>query len=298
MPGLNKEIWVSEILEQHTNKANFLSVTEDMTAFVKNNKINRAEAGLRPNVIRNNKKYPVPVTERDDTALETTLHTFDTEATHLPRAKSVELSYDKMKSVVKGHSDALEDDEAQYAARMFSPTRDANFTPLLKTTGSNSGQGFAEMTTKDILTLATAFDMMGVKGKRTMVLHPTHFNQLVGNSSVVKAQMEKLSVGEVPLILANIYGFDIIKFKNEMLYDVSGINPSRLPEGTLADANKGVASFAFINNEMSHANGDMHMFETLNDATYKGDLISFQHRFMADPKRDKYFASIVSAKSS
>lgn len=52
-----------------------------MTPMVEYNKINLAEAGVAPDVLVDNKDYPVPTMSRTDTPLELTLHTFDTKNT-------------------------------------------------------------------------------------------------------------------------------------------------------------------------------------------------------------------------
>jgi hypothetical protein len=57
LAGLNKEIWLAEIMEKFYPDWSFLSVVRDLSMFVENNTINLAEAGVDPNVLINNTTY-------------------------------------------------------------------------------------------------------------------------------------------------------------------------------------------------------------------------------------------------
>ena len=86
-----------------------------MTPMVEYNKINLAEAGVAPDVLVDNKDYPVPTMSRTDTPLELTLHTFDTKNTVVRNVEEMETAYAKMESVVRQHRNTLQAKTAAYA---------------------------------------------------------------------------------------------------------------------------------------------------------------------------------------
>ena len=104
--AIEKQIWIDMILEGGIPDASFLSRSVDMTPLVEYNKINLAEAGVEPEVLFDNNVYPVAVESRTDIPLEIALHTLDTKNTVVRNIEAMELAYDKMASVVRGHKNA------------------------------------------------------------------------------------------------------------------------------------------------------------------------------------------------
>ena len=68
--AIEKQIWISMLMEGFYPSRTFLSRSVDMTAMVEYNKINLAEAGVDPEVLVDNTTFPVPTATRPDTALE------------------------------------------------------------------------------------------------------------------------------------------------------------------------------------------------------------------------------------
>lgn len=111
----------------------FLARSVDMTPMVEYNKINLAEAGVAPDVLVDNKDYPVPTMSRTDTPLELTLHTFDTKNTVVRNVEEMETAYAKMESVVRQHRNTLQAKTAAYAAHNWAPAKTAELTPAKAT---------------------------------------------------------------------------------------------------------------------------------------------------------------------
>ena len=101
--AIEKQIWISMLMEGFYPDRSFLARSVDMTPMVEYNKINLAEAGVAPDVLVDNKDYPVPTMSRTDTPLELTLHTFDTKNTVVRNVEEMETAYAKMESVVRQH---------------------------------------------------------------------------------------------------------------------------------------------------------------------------------------------------
>ena len=104
---INKEVWTDIIKEQPIQQDDFLNESEDLSALVEYNTLHLAEAGVEPEVFIDNDTYPVGIVAREDVPKDIMLHTLDTKNTVVRNVEQMEMSYDKMKSVVRGHSNAL-----------------------------------------------------------------------------------------------------------------------------------------------------------------------------------------------
>lgn len=79
--GLNKEIWLSEIVEKFYPSNALLSYCKNLDAWVDNNALNLQEAGVDPKVYIDNTVWPIPIVSRTDVPHQLPLHRFDTENT-------------------------------------------------------------------------------------------------------------------------------------------------------------------------------------------------------------------------
>lgn len=288
MPTLNKEIWLPEIMEGFYPDNSFLKESRDLSAFVDNNKINLAEAGINPNVLVNNTTYPVPMSERVDTPLEIELDYFDTENTVIRNAKKAELSYDKLASVVYGHRQALMVYFMKKAAHAYAPTANGTFTPVLKTTGADDGTGHRKLTFEDLMRLEDAFDEadMGAEG-RNLVLSVKHLTHLRNEDMKLYKEMLKDN---------QILSFKLHRLATKHLPVFDSVTGAKKAYGAAVGANDTISSLAFHKDEVMRADGDLDMFSVLKDPEARGDIIGFQKRGIAMPLRNKGIGSIYSEK--
>lgn len=286
---LTKEIWLSDIMEAFIPNRAFLSAASNMDQFVNNDKINLAEAGVDPNVLINNTTYPVPFAERTDTPLEIVLDVYDTEGTVIRNAEIVELAYDKRSSVIAGHKNALLNKFSQKAIHAYAPASNTGDTPVIATSGAASN-GFKMITFQDILDLKTAFDDMDAPEDRVLVLAPRHFNELAKQDL---ALMKAILQGENGVL----YGFKLFNFSKTPRYNKS--TGAKVAFGAApAPSTDTISSVAFCQAEVMRALGTFDMFDRLNDPEQKGDIINFQMRGIALPKRSKGISAIYSAASA
>jgi len=277
---LTKEIWLAEIMEQFIPDTSFLSAARDLSSLVEYNVINLAEAGVEPDVLIDNTTYPVPFADRADTPYAIPLKTFDTEGTVIRNAEKYELAYDKLKSVVSQHKNALIKKYAQLAAYNYAPAEDTEFTPVIKTSGGENLSGNNKLTFDDVLALKTKFDLLDAPNDRILVLNPIHFNEL---AAADLTYMKQIFNGGL------LFGFKLFIFNKTALYDATTFKKKA------ASATTGLlSSLAFIGSEVMRAQGTYDMFERLNDPEQKGDIINFQMRGHALPMRNKYLGSIIS----
>lgn len=180
MSTLNKQIWISQIMEKFYPEASFLNFAKDMSENVEYDKINLADCGFDPEVLINNTTYPIAVAERTDTPLSIELSLYETENTLVRSPQAVELAYDKLESVIYGHRMALRAMSGNKSAHAYTPTQDTTNTPVLITTGDNNGDGFKRLVPEDILKLKKRYDLLEVPFEnRYLVLDPNHVEDLI-----------------------------------------------------------------------------------------------------------------------
>jgi len=290
MAGINKEIWIEEILEGFYPNWSFLKEARDMSSFVENNTINLAEAGADPNVLVNNSTYPIPFATREDVPIALPLDTYNTEGTVVRRVEEIEAAYDKMQSVVAGHKNALLNELAKKAAHAWAPDADTTETPVIAT-GGDAADGFLKITLDNILALATRFDEMDApEGSRVLVLHPQHLRQLAGEDK--KLFKEFIGTGQG----FDLFGFKTYKYSKTPLFNKS-TGVKKAYGAAAAPTTDTIASIAFVNTEVMKAQGTFDMFARLNDPEQAGDIINFMMRALALPLRNKGIGAIYSAAS-
>jgi len=291
MAGLNKEIWIAEIIEKFYPDWSFLRQARSMDEFVDNNTINLAEAGVDPNVLVNNTTYPIPFAQRQDIPLALPLDTYDTENTIVRNVEEIESSYNKMQSVLAGHKNALLNFFSRKAAHAYAPAADDEFTPVIPTTGDPNGEGNRVITLKDILDLATRFDQIDApEGARVLVLNPAHLRQLAAEDA--KLFKAFISAGQG----FDLFGFKTYKYSKTPLYNAT-TGAKKAFGAAPATATDTLASFAFVNTEVMRAQGTIEMFSKLKDPEERGDIIGFQMRALALPFRQKFIAAIYTART-
>ena len=295
MAGLNKEIWLQQIMEAYRQKLGWMNQLEDMSAFVENNTINLSEAGVDPAVLVNNTTYPVAFAERADTPYAIPLDVLDTEGTVIRNARLIELSYDKMASVTRGHVNALQQFGGRRSSHAISPAANGTNTPVIGTSGADNGSGFKLITEDDIAKLAGLYDAIDAPDEgRILVLHPTMFNELIRTSPTLKEQRYRSAEGKINAVMYELFGFQIEKFRSAAVYNKT-TGAKKAWGAAAAPATDTISSFGFVKGEVMKAIGDYEMFERLNDPEQKGDIVNFQQRFISMPKRNKFISAIYAA---
>lgn len=286
--GLNKEIWLPELMEGFYADDSFLSEMRDMSAFVDNDVINLAEAGVNPDVLVNNSVYPVPYAQRADVPIALSLDTFDTENTLVRSIETAELAYDKRSSIMYGHKQALRMTFMQKAAHAVAPSADSTFTPLLQTTGADNGSGFKRLTYADILRLKKRFDNAEIPAEgRILILSAQHQEDL---------ELEDASRYNLVMDKGVLRGFKLYFLADARLPRYNKTSGAKVAYGAAAaPSTDTVSSIAFHKDEMMRAQGTQDIFLRERDPELRGDLLGFQMRGLALPIRNKGVAAIYSA---
>lgn len=287
--AIEKQIWVSMLMEHYYPNRTFLSRSVDMTAMVEYNKINLAEAGVAPDVLVDNTDYPIETEQRTDTPLELPLHTFDTKNTVVRNVEKLELAYDKMDSVVRQHRNQLFAKTAAYAASNWAPQQTKDLTPVRATSGTGTNkQGLTPLSFDDVLAMDAWFRSQDIDPSTMVaVLNPYHLADLMAED--MKMYKEMLSGNK-------LFGFDLYTFSQLPYYNAT--TGQKVAFGTATSDTDTQCSLFYCANEVMRADGDIEVFARYKDPEQRGDLIGFQKRFTALPIRNKYQAAIYSAKGA
>lgn len=290
MAGLNKEIWLEQLIEPTYAEASFMDFAQDMTMHVENNTINLAEAGLDPDVLVNNTTYPIAMVERVDNPLAIPLDRFDTVNTVVRAAERAELSYDKVESVIKGHRRSLRIQSLKRAAHAYAPQTTSTFTPTIDCSGPvRPDTSRKRMTLADLSAMKTKMTLLEGGGKFIAVLHPYHLADLKAEDSNFNKNYVDYAGGT---IVSKLENFLIIEYPSTPVYTSAGVKKAY---GAIAvPATDCYSSFCFMEDEVMKADGEADMFSRLNDPEARGDIIGFNKRFKALPIRNKYIGAWIS----
>ena len=287
--GLNKEVWLAEIMEGFYADDMFLSECRDLSAFVDNDIINLAEAGVDPDVLINNTTYPINIADRNDVPLTIEIDRFDTENTQIVKADQVELAYDKLASVTAGHKNSLRMKIMEKGAHAIAPASNGTFTPLLTATGADNGSGLKRLTWSDVRRLQTKFNNAEIPAEgRIIIFSEQHLEDL---------EFEDLDRFNKVMDKGVICGFKMYSLADKRLPKYNKTTGVKVAFGAAAaPTTDSTATIAFHKNEVARAMGSQDMFHSKaeNDPIYRRDVIGFAQRAIVIPIRNKGVGAIYS----
>lgn len=284
--GLNKEIWLPEILEGFYADWMFVTEMRDLSSFVENNTINLAEAGVNPEVFVNS-SGPISYAQRTDVPIALPLDTFDTENTLVTNIEKAELSYDKRASVLFGHKMSLQMEFLQRAAFAVAPANDTTFTPKLVATGADNAEtGLKRLSYKDILKLKKRFNNAEIPATgRVLVLTSQHQEDLEAEDAERFNRVMEKGV---------LCGFKLYELADTRLPRYHKSTGVKYAYAAANDSNVSYASIAFHKMECAYAQGDIELFLREKDPELRGDMFGVQQRMLTTNLRNKGIAAIYS----
>ena len=253
--GVYTEIWTGELVKvlRAGLEGTWLSGIPDQSSIVNNDVIHLVEVGVDPDVLINNKTYPIDVQALEDKDIAIKLDKFQTKATPITDDELYAISYDKTARVNKN----------------------TETTPVLKTTGEkDSATNRLRLTVNDLVEMKRALDNLRVPSDgRRLVLCPDHVNDLLLTSQAFR---EQYNIDRNSGKVGNLYGFEIYEYGNNPLYTTAGVKKAL---GTTAEAGEFPCSFAFYKQRVFKATGSTKMYysESKNDPLNQRNLINFRH---------------------
>lgn len=280
--GLQKEIWVGDIIEQPIPDSSFVMESIDMSEYVDNNKLHLAEAGIEPGVHEDyfvGNENELPTASITDIPSEVVLRTYSTEQTRHRKLQDIELSYDKRKSIVNRHHTALVKKLHDRAAYAWSPVTDNAYNKII-TLGANDS-------VIDALLELEAFYMdLDITDNLNICLTSDHMKRIKKENKTLYKEM-RANKNDV------FFGFKIHHTSRNPLYTSAG---AKKPFGSTFTAGDKKASFGWCKNEVFRCFGDTEMYETLSHSGLQADIISFAQRALTGNIRaaqSKYLVAII-----
>lgn len=288
--ALQKEIWLEQLMNNFYPETSFLNFAVDFSAFVEYDKLNMAEVGVDPEVLINNNTYPIDVKNREDKPLSISLDLYETENTLIREPEAVELSYNKLESVIYGHRQALQTMAGMKAAHAFTPIKDTQFTPIIETTGDIS-EGFKRLVPENILKLKRRFDELDINPEnRNLVLCPAHLEDLILYDLKAFKDLTEWKDGKP----SRFAGFNILQFTKTPTFNSN--TKQKKSFGAVKENTDTYCSFAFASDEVMKADGEVKMYITEHDPKQRATIIGFDKRFVALPIRNKGIGAIITGK--
>lgn len=290
--GVFVEVWTAELVKQfnHADQGTWLDGIPDYSRYAKNGVIHLVDVGVDPEVLINNSTYPIPVTALNDADIPVSLDKLSTEATPITDDELYALSYDKISLVKEKHGNAITIKKFDKALHAFAPASHTANTPVIMTSGIADTDGRKPITRKDLIALKKSFDDAKVpKAGRRLVLCPDHVADLLLIDQKFADQYYNYATGKI----ANLYSFEVFEYVANPIYTTAGAKKSF---GAVASEGEYQASVAFHAPTMFKAADETKMYysESKNDPLTHRNLVNFEHRYIALPKKQKAIGAIIS----
>ena len=236
------------------------------------------QAGAGVAVKRNRTSLPATVNRRQDFDVTYALDEYTTDPILIPNAEKLELSYDKLDSVMREKVDALREVIGDWMAYHWAPSRADR---ILRTTGDpvpahiGTGQRLA-ITLEDIRRARKLMNKLGIpKSDRFMLISSDMLEQLVKQLSSTEYRDFSRAYDPTTGTIGMLEGFKIIERAYVVRYDNSATPQKLEPTAEESDTDND-AVILWQKNAVERALGDINFFERQNDPQYYGDVYSAQ----------------------
>lgn len=286
--ALQKEIWLSTLVENFYPENSYISKSIDDSQFVDNKLVHIPNAGRPSSVKVNRTQKPASVSERTDNELTYKLDELTTDPVHIAHADTVELSYDKRSSILANDKQELQRVASELILQSWASGLTTAETIL--TTGAersaHTAQGTGQrkkMTSDAVHQIALRFDRQDIPAVgRFLLLDADMYADLLDSLTEPQrfaflgtADVSKGSIGQ-------LYGIDIF-VRSSVLRLKS--DSSIITENTAGESTEVAAGLAWQQSCVSHALGEVKMFDSTDNPLYYGDIYSFLLRVGGSRRR-------------
>lgn len=291
--AVQTEVWEKMIAENLFKGYEWIKRAKDRSSNVLGNAVvHIPQAGAKPGARKNRENFPVPIVKRNDTDVTYPIDEISTEATHIPDADKIELSYDKTSSVIADHFGVLSEESARDILDRWYPS---SSDQMVRTTGANTAVYLLGQTGErnkfmvaDVASAKTKINEQTKKenGDRALIMTEGAYNQLKADPlATAKETMDSVGAVWKDGDLVKIHGYDIIRtdvigrFDNTatpVLKDYTADNAATDNDVML------LVDFKFVH----FALGTVKFFENLDDALMQGDIYSAKVRLGGRKERN------------
>lgn len=275
--GINPEIWQNFIAENLFRGMEFVRNAFNADQFVVGGRIvHIPQAGNKPTGKRNRVNLPATVSRRSDTDVTYALDEFTTDPTLISNAELLELSYDKLASVLGDHVNYLRQLIGDWMPYNWAPA-----TNIIRTTGGNVAAHLDNATgNRKLITIAdyrkAKFEMnkQGVSSEnRFSLIDSNSLDQLISSLSITDAKDFSRIYDPITGSIGKIEGFNIIERPQVIRYTNASTPVVKLPDAAGAATDNATTLF-WQKDAVEKAEGTIEMFEKLKDPTFYGDIYS------------------------
>jgi hypothetical protein len=282
-----KMVFLTSLKEEYEEIDTWLGEAEDLSSFVENGQtLVFPEAGGEPAVYKN-RITDVDNVEPTETVHKVELDVYDSQNYKIRNIYLHALPFEKVQYYTKKSAEAIVKKEIADAAYALAPQQAGNKCIVEKTTGS-ARNGLKTLTLDDIIRLARRLDNDEFPDNRNLVLTSDMWWDLVNNNSILKGQLEQMTMnGKIDPKIVEYYGIKIHKSLGNKLgiaWDLD--TDKKAPQGTALDTGGEIvpAALLFCGKQVFRAGGNMEMFylEKSENPSGRAYEFGFQHRFKAD----------------
>lgn len=304
--AIQKEIWVNYIIENLFKNNGFLQRAFNDDEFVLQGKVvHIPQAGGKPTVVKNRNSFPATAVRRTDVDIAYVLDEFSTDPTHIQNAEMVELSYNKIDSVIGEHVATLGETIGDHIlinwlqdSAAGSGAAGIAAAPVLRTTGAAVAAHMPGatgnrllITRNDFKAARTHLNKLNIPNENRFALVSADMLDQLMNDSVLETRDSALELDMRSGTIGRLYGFELLERSYVATYD-NAATPAVKAVGAASAGTDNDAAIFWQQNAVARALGTVDFFEDQRNPLYYGDIYSALIR-MGGRKRRQNAEGIV-----
>lgn len=271
------ELWQREIKEQLFTTNEFLRYLRNADEYVLAGKVvHIPQSGGSADVQKNRTILPAQISKRVDTDITYTLDEYTTDPVLIPNADTVELSYDKMSSVIRENTaNLMEYVGNDLLYKLMANTPAGNKVPTTGGAAAATAPGATGnrkiIDEADIRAAAVVLDKHNVpRDRRYLLLSADMYDQLMADDTLKYAFQNPVNIqqGNIPML----FGFSLLKRNGVIRVDNSQVPKDPTSANATSDSE---AAIFWQQDFLERALGDVTMFDEYGRPEYYGDIFSF-----------------------
>lgn len=275
--AVNVEMWQPLVKEALFKSNRFLTTFKNTDEYVVGGSVvHIPQSGGPSNAVKNRSTLPANVVKRTDTDIVYPLDEYTTDPRLVTNIDQVELSYDKMASIIREDTQVIMElagDNILYDAAKNCPAGNkiATTGAAAAATASGATGNRKIITEADLRAAKKLLNKQNVPQEgRYLLIDSDMLDQMMSDNNLRYAFQQTVNLKEGTL--PRLFGFQIIERSSVLVVD----NSQAIKAPGAASATSDAAAALFYQSDMlERALGDIKVFENMQDPTYYGDIISF-----------------------
>lgn len=273
------KVWLDYVVEKIRKTNDFLTKSVDHSSKVLGGAVVYIpQAGADPVVEINANTYPGVAVRRTDSDINYALDAYRTVPSHIPWVELQTISYDKIDSVVGGHTNVLVEAIADNLLRNWAPIEAGN--QIVTTDATNLSQPAAGQTGtrkglsyKDVAKARAVLNAQGVPVNSRVAVIDSWMEESF-YASLTDTQMNAFQqfADNAKGIIGRLHGFDFYVRQSSLAYAIGATTPKAY--GAAIAATDNLASLFWHPDFVARAIGEIKPFQDQGNPLYYGDIWS------------------------